>query len=149
MSLLVQIETDLNQALKQRDQVKVMTLRLLKSALHNEQIAQKTQQSEVSDEIILVVLKREVKKRREAYEAFLAAGRPEQAAAEDNEMKILEKYLPAQLSADEIEQKIVKILATLDQSEKNFGGVMKKVMASVGPQVDGKIVSEIVKKLLN
>ena len=120
MSLIEQIETDLAQALKKRDQVKVMTLRLLKSALHNEQIAQKSQESEISDEIILTILKREVKKRREAYEAFTVAGRTEQAIAEEDEMKILEKYLPAQLSSEEIEKKVVEILATTRSVRKEF-----------------------------
>jgi len=149
MSLITQIENDLTQSLKQGEKTIAMTLRLFKSALHNEQIAQKKQQSEISDEIVLVVLKREVKKRREAHEAFATAGRVEQALAEESEMKILEKYLPTQLTVEEIEKKVKIVIDGLDQSEKNIGTAMKKVMASIGAQADGKIVSDIVKKLLN
>jgi uncharacterized protein YqeY len=149
MSLITQIESDLTQALKQGDKTMAMTLRLLKSALHNEQIAQKRQQSDISDDIIFAILKREVKKRREAHEAFAAAGRVEQALAEESEMKILEKYLPVQLTVEETEQRVRMIIDEFKQSEKNIGTIMKKVMASVGSQADGKIVSEIVRKLLN
>src|SRR5579863_6206554 len=95
------LRADLNTAIRARDQVRLRTLRLALTSITNEEVAG-TSARDLSDEEIVKVLTREAKKRREAAEAFGAAGRDEQAAAERAEGEVLADYLPAQLGDDEL-----------------------------------------------
>ncbi len=149
MNLSSQLEQDLKDALKQGDKEKALTLRMLKAGLVNEQIAQKKDKnSSIADDVFLAVLKREVKKRKEALVSYEQAGRKDLADKEKAELDILLKYLPAQLSVEEIAKIVDDVLANLSAGEKNIGQVMKQVLAKVGSQADGKTVSDIVKKKL-
>lgn len=149
MILLSQLEQDLKSALKQGNKEEALTLRMLKAGIVNEQIAQKKDKNEkAQDDLVLAVLKREVKKRKEAIVSFEQAGRNELASKEKAELDILSKYLPAQLSVEQITETVDQVLADLSPGEKNIGLVMKQVLAKIGSQADGKIVSDIVKKKL-
>lgn len=149
MNLSGQLELDLKNALKQGNKEQALTLRMLKAGLVNEQIAQKKDKNTtVDDELFLSVLKREVKKRKEAIVSYEQAGRKELADKEKVELDILTKYLPAQLSTEEITKIVDEVIANFPAGEKNIGQVMKQVLAKVGSQGDGKTVSDIVKKKL-
>jgi uncharacterized protein len=128
------LRADMTDALRSRDQVRLRTLRMALSSITNEEVSGASVH-ELSDEDILKVLTREAKKRREAAEAYTAAGRAEQAAAERAEGEVLAGYLPAQLADDELAS-----LVTAAVAETGAAGMpaMGKVMKAVTPQVAGR-----------
>lgn len=149
------IAQDLKEALKKGDAVWVSTLRLLSSALHNEEIAK---QKELMAEEELVVVRRELKKREEAAEAYEKGGRPESAEKEKKEAGILKEFLlaspslggPAQMSEEELGKIVEQIIAEIGASSpSDFGKVMGAIIARVKGQADGKTVAESVRKKLN
>ena len=134
-------------AMKEKDETKLTTIRTLNSAIKNKEIEKKGK--ELSDEEILEILNPSVKKMKEAIAQFKEAGRDELADKEEAEIKILQEYLPEQLSDEELE-KIVDgaIKKTGAESEKDFGKVMGQVMGQVKGRADGQRVNETVKKKL-
>ncbi|OGB74379.1 hypothetical protein A2V68_01385 [candidate division Kazan bacterium RBG_13_50_9] len=141
MSFKETVQTELTTALKARDEIKVSTLRLLVSALHNEEIA-KGKGGELGDADSQAVVKREVKKRKEAIEGFKSAGREESAAREEAEMKILEAYLPAMMSEEEITKLVDEEIA--GNPGANQGQIIGAVMKRAGGLAEGNIVGQIV-----
>lgn len=145
--LLDQIQSDLKNAQLSRDEVKVSTLRLLLSEIHNIQIEKG---SEVSDQDIVSVLQREVKKRKEAAIGFRSGGREESALKEEAELKILEEYLPSQLSNEELTKLVQDTINELGaKSLADMGKVMGVVMGKVSGRADGGTASAIVKERLS
>ena len=128
------LRTDLNTAMRARDQVRLRTLRMALTSITNEEVSGDAAR-ELSDEEILKVLTREAKKRREAAEAFESAGRADQAAAERAEGDVLAGYLPAQLTDEELTGLVSAAIA-----ETGAAGMpgMGKVMKVVTPQVTGR-----------
>jgi uncharacterized protein YqeY len=128
------LRADLTDAMRSRDQVRLRTLRMALTSITNEEVAGKAVH-ELSDEDIVKVLTREAKKRREAAEAFQAAGRADQAEAERAEGEVLAGYLPAQLSDGELVSLVTAAIA-----ETGAAGLpgMGKVMKAVTPQVAGR-----------
>lgn len=128
------LRTDLNAAMRARDQVRLRTLRMALTSITNEEVSGDAAR-ELSDEEILKVLTREAKKRREAAEAFESAGRADQAAAERAEGDVLAGYLPAQLTDEELSGLVAAAIA-----ETGAAGMpgMGKVMKVVTPQVTGR-----------
>ena len=128
------LRTDLTDAMRARDQVRLRTLRMALTSITNEEVSGHAVR-ELSDEQILTVLTREAKKRREAAEAFEAAGRSEQAEAERAEGDVLAGYLPAQLPDEELTALVAAAIA-----ETGAAGMqaMGKVMKAVTPQVAGR-----------
>ena len=128
------LRTDLNAAMRARDQVRLRTLRMALTSITNEEVSGHAAR-ELSDEEILKVLTREAKKRREAAEAFESAGRADQAAAERAEGDVLAGYLPAQLTDEELTGLVSAAIA-----ETGAAGMpgMGKVMKVVTPQVTGR-----------
>jgi len=128
------LRTDLNAAMRARDQVRLRTLRMALTSITNEEVSGDAAR-ELSDEEILKVLTREAKKRREAAEAFESAGRADQAAAERAEGDVLAGYLPAQLTDEELSGLVSAAIA-----ETGAAGMpgMGKVMKVVTPQVTGR-----------
>lgn len=121
-------------------------LRMLIVAAHNKEISIREKgAAELSDEQIIEVVASEIKKRKDSVEAYVAGGRPELADKETTEIKILQKYLPAQLSDDELEKIVQEVVAS---GADNFGKVMGQVMARVKGKAAGARVGELVKKLL-
>ena len=129
-----QLRTDLTAAMKARDDVRTRTLRMALTAVSNAEVAGATSR-ELSDDEVLKVLTRESKRRREAAEAFATAGRTEQAAAERAEGDVLDGYLPAQLSDDEI---AAIVTAEIEQSGVAGMGAMGQVMKAVTPRIAGR-----------
>jgi len=115
------LRADLNAAMRARDQVRMRTLRLALTSITNEEVAGASARDLTDDEVVRV-LTREARKRREAAEAFGAAGRSDQAAAERAEGEVLAGYLPAQLSDDElaalVDAAIAEMNATMDDMER-------------------------------
>lgn len=144
------IQNDLRKAQLARDEVKVSTLRLLLSEIHNLEIQKGDPSADgLSEEDLLSVIQREVKKRKEASAGFRTGKREEQALKEEAEQKILEAYLPAQLS-NEVLTKIVKdtINELGAKSPQDMGKVIGSVMGKVKGQADGGAVSALVKEKL-
>lgn len=144
--LLDQIQTDLKSAQLNRNELKVSTLRLLLSEIKNQEIAKG---SPLSDEDIISVVQREVKKRKEAAAGFRSGGREESAVKEESEAKVLEGYLPAQMNNEELTKLVQESINEVGAgSMADMGKVMGVVMGRVKGRVDGTIVSGIVKEKL-
>lgn len=146
--LAEQMQQDLTEAMKARDQVRVATLRMAISAVREEAVSG-TQARELTDDEVEKVLRTQVKRRDEAAEAFQAAGRDEQAAKELDERAILSAYLPEELGDGDLEALVEEALAAggfTDPSQ--MGPAMNTAMAAVAGRAEGKRVSAIVKAKL-
>jgi uncharacterized protein YqeY len=142
------LQADLNAAMKARDELTTATLRMALTAVSNEEVAGKVAR-ELDDDEVLRVLVREAKKRREAADAFTAAGRVELADRERAEGAVLDRYLPAQLGDDELTELITAAIAEAGAtSPRDMGAVMKIVVPKVAGRADGKRVSEEVRRRL-
>jgi uncharacterized protein len=139
---------DLTAAMKARDEVRVRTLRMALAAVSKEEVAGASAR-ELSDDEVVKILLREAKRRREAAEAFTAAGRDPQAAAERAEGEVLDGYLPAQLSDEELASLVA---AAIEESGVNgpagLGPVMKTITPRVAGRADGKRVAAEVRRQL-
>lgn len=142
------LRTDLSAAMRTRDQVRLRTLRMVLTAITNEEVAGASSR-ELSDDDIVKVLTREAKKRREAAEAFGSAGRAEQAAAERAEGEVLAEYLPAQLDDEELARLVNEVIAeTGAAGMPAMGQVMKAITPRVAGRADGARVAAEVRRQL-
>jgi uncharacterized protein YqeY len=145
-TLTEQVRADMTAAMKAQEKERLSTIRMLQSALKNEQIHLG---HELSDEEAMSVIRKAVKQRLDSIEQFTNAGRLEMAEKERSEMELLKAYLPPELSEDELESGIRDIITTIGaQSKKDMGKVMKEATARFKGRVDGKKVQEIVQRLL-
>lgn len=147
MKLRDKINSDLTAAMKAKDAERLSVLRMMKTAIKNEEIEAR---AELDDAEVIQVLSTLIKQRRDSIEQFSRGGRPELAEKEAAEIKVIEEYLPAPVSDDEIEKVVEEVIrATGATSAKQMGMVMKQVMLRfAGKLVDGKKVSEKVKQRL-
>jgi len=142
------LRADLTDAMRARDQVRLRTLRMALTAITNEEVAGSATR-ELSDDDVLKVLAREAKKRREAADAFAAAGRAEQAEAERAEGEVLAGYLPAQLSDEELASLVAAaVTETGAAGLPGMGKVMKAVTPRVAGRADGARVAAEVRRQL-
>ena len=140
------IESDLKAAMKSADKRRVATLRLVLSALKNEKI---NAQRELTGEEAEAVLRRAVKQRKESIDVYTSSGRADLAAAEKEELEILESYLPQTMSEEELETTVRGLIAEKGfASARDVGLLMKELMARHRGRVDGKRAQEIARKLL-
>lgn len=145
--LLDQLQADLKNAQLSRDEVKVSTLRLLLSEIHNARIQKGV---EVSDQDIVLVIRREAKKRKEAVIGFRSGNREELALKEEAELKILEGYLPAGLTNEELTKIVLDTINEMGASTlADMGKVIGAVMGKAGGRADGGTVSALVKERLS
>ena len=146
MSLIVRIEEELKRARLARDDARRDALSLILSSLRS---AQKELQRSLSADEELQVLQRERKKRAEAAEAYDAAGRDEQADAEEYELEVLEEFMPEPLSEEELEEIIDDVIAEVGATSiRDLGRVMADVMPQVSGRADGSTVSQFVREKL-
>ncbi|NLV16208.1 MAG: GatB/YqeY domain-containing protein [Syntrophomonadaceae bacterium] len=147
MSLKESLSHDLKAAMKQRDEkLKVSVIRLLKAAIQYEE---KDKRRELSDEEVIEVTAREIKKRQESIPDYQRAGREETVKQLNEEIEFLRTYLPQQLTEEEIRSLIVKAIKdTGAQGTKDMGKVMKVVITQTRGRADGKLVNNLVKQLL-
>ena len=142
------LRADLNAAMRARDQVRMRTLRMALSSITNEEVAGASAR-QLSDDEVMKVLTREARKRREAAEAFGAAGRADQAAAERAEGEVLAGYLPAQLSDDELSALVAAAIAETGASGvSGMGQVMKTLTPQIAGRADGARVAAEVRRRL-
>lgn len=147
LSLLTTLNEDMKQAMRAKDKETLQVIRMLKASIQNEQIKKG---QDLNDEEELTVLSREMKQRRDSLTEFEKADRTDLADKVKKEIVIVEKYLPAQLSEDEIRAIVTEAIATTGAtSPKKFGKVMGAVMPKVKGKADGNQVNAIVKELLN
>ena len=149
MSIKEQLKKDLTEAIRGRDEITSGTIRMVLTAITNEEVAGKEARV-LSNEEVITVLSREGKKRREAAEAFENAGRADKAALEKSEGEVIAKYLPAQLSEADIAAIIADaITSTGAQGPGDMGKVMGAVKPKIAGKADGGLVSALVKAALN
>lgn len=152
-TLKAQLRNDLTAAMKARDELVKSTLRMTLTAIGNAEVAG-TEARELSDDEVLKVIAKEAKKRAESAEAFAAAGREELAAQERAESEVLDRYLPTQLSDDELATiaatAVEEVTAELGEKPgpRQMGQVMKKANAAAAGRADGGRVAAAVKALL-
>ena len=142
------LRIDLTAAMKARDEVRVRTLRMALTSVTKEEVAGKAAR-ELSDDEVVQVLTKEAKRRREAAEAFAAAGRDEQAAAERAEGEVLDEYLPAQLSDAELAELVTAAIEeTGADSPRAMGQVMKVLTPRIAGRAEGARVAAEVRRQL-
>ena len=150
-SLKERIESDLATAMKAREETKVSTLRMLKSAIQNAEVAG-DEAIVLSDDQTIAVLRAEAKKRSESAQIYADAGRTEAAAKERSELSIIEAYLPAAMSDDDlgkiVGEEVAKAAASGATGGKAMGAVVKAVRERVGSGADGGKIAALVKAAL-
>ncbi len=146
MSLKEQLNDDMKLYMREKNAVNLGTIRMLKAEIKNAEIEA---MKELSDDDIIKVILSSIKKRKDAADIYVKSSRQELADKELAEVEALQKYLPAQLSAEEIKAIVTEVVAELDDAAKsNFGMVMKATMAKVGAGAEGRIVSGIIKEMI-
>lgn len=148
MSLELIINEAIKTAMREKDKVALDSLRAVKSQI----LLLKTEAkgADVSAEQEIAILQRMIKQRKDSYEQFVAQNRNDLAEVELAQMKVIEQFLPAQLSAEELEAEIKKIIAEVGaESLKDLGKVMGTASKALAGKSDGKSISEMVKKLLS
>lgn len=148
MSLELTINEAIKNAMREKDKIALDSLRAVKSQI----LLLKTEAkgADVSAEQEIAILQRMIKQRKDSYEQFVAQNRNDLAEVELAQMKVIEQFLPAQLSAEELEAEIKKIIAEVGaESLKDLGKVMGTASKTLAGKSDGKSISEMVKKLLS
>jgi len=146
MALREKLDEDLKSAMRAKDSLRMNTVRALKSAIKYREIEL---MKPLDDAGILGVMATEIKRRRDSVEQYRAGNRADLADKEEAEIKILQEFLPQQLSAAEVEAKVVEVIARVGaQGPKDMGAVMKALLPEVQGRADGKVVSELVKQRL-
>ncbi len=148
MELKDQIMADIKAAMIAKDSVKLNTLRFLHAAIKQKEIDSRPNPLTADD--VMAVLKKLVKQRKESIDQFATAGRTDLVDAETAELKVMEVYLPAQMSREQIEQVVADVIKETGASSiKDMGTVMKAVQAKTAGTADGKTISEVIKSKLN
>ncbi|MCX8069627.1 MAG: GatB/YqeY domain-containing protein [Thermodesulfovibrionales bacterium] len=147
MSILAKIDADLKEALKNKQEIRLSTLRLIKASIKNKSI---DKQSPLNDEDIVSLLSSQIKQRKESIEQYTKAGRNDLADKEQQEIDIIKTYLPEELTPQEIDTIIQSAIKEVNASSpSDMGKVMKVVMPKTRGKADGKYVNERVKALLS
>ena len=156
------IDKDLSEALKAKDEVRLGTLRMISSAIHNREIEKrgKSGSGELTEDEVLDVVAREAKKRKEAAAIYAKGGRSELEAKELLELKIIDAYLPARLSEEEVSSIVSQVFEAVnpagepvsperERGEKDFGRLMREVMKRAGGRADSALASRLIKERLS
>ena len=147
MSLSERLMEDLKQAMRQSDTMRKDAIRMVRAAIQNAEIAK---QHPLDDNEVIEVIRKEVKQRQEAIAMFAQGGRQDLVEQETQQVNILEAYLPQQMSAEEIAALAQQAIAALGaKGPADMGLVMRTLMAQLKGQADGRVVNQIVQKLLN
>lgn len=148
MSLVEIVNDGIKAAMKSRDESRLRALRNIKSAFLL--LATAEGAGEVTDEMCIKALQKMAKQRKDSIEIYQTQNRNDLAVVEQEELVVIEEFLPAMLSEAEVEKKISEIIANTGAAgPKDMGKVMPVAMKSLGGQADGKLISELVKKLLS
>ena len=147
MEILPKIMNEIKDAMRAKDSLKLNTLRFLQSALKNREI--ELRPNPMNDDEAMGVIKKLVKQTKESIEQYKAGNRQDLVDQEASELKILETYLPAQMTKEQVEKLVAEVIAaTGAKTIKDMGPVMKEVVAKSGGAADNKLVSELVRAKL-
>lgn len=153
MDIKSKIQQALKEAMRAKDELRLSVLRMLSSAIHNKELEKRAKTGnpeELTVEETIAVIRSEVKKRRDAIQEFEKGGRKDLADKESAELKILEEYLPQELSDEEIEKIVKEVIVESGASDpKQFGRVMGEAMKKIKWQASGDRVSSAVRRLLS
>ncbi|WDL96337.1 GatB/YqeY domain-containing protein [Alicyclobacillus sp. ALC3] len=145
-TLSERLSDDMKQAMKDKEKVRLSVIRMVRAAIRNKEI---DSGASLNDEEVLAVVQKELKQRRDSLQAFENAGRADLADAAKEEIRILETYLPAQLSEEEVRTIAVRIISEVGASGKSdVGKVMPKLMQEIRGKADGKLAQQVVSGLL-
>ena len=146
--MVKKIETDLRNAMKEKDKVRVSVLRMLKAAVGNKTI--ELGKETLEDKDVILLIRKDVKRHQDSIEQFKKGGRDDLVSKEESELLVLKSYLPKEASKEEIEKIVMQAMdETGACGKKDTGKVMKLVMEKVRGRADGKTVSDIVNLHLN
>ena len=147
MSLKDKLLSDMQEAMKSRDSVKLATVRSVISAVKNQEIDSK---EELDEEEIFTLVSREIKKRKEAAALYEKGGRPELKDKEIQEMEILQTYLPEQVSEEDLRERIQEVIAeTGAEGMQDFGKIMKTLVPEFKGKADNALIKELTNEYLN
>lgn len=149
MNIKEQLKYDLTEALKNHDKLKVSTLRSVIGAVQTQEKSGKVA-VEFNEEQIIQVLSKEAKKRLDTSEEYKRLGHPDRAVTEKSEAEIILAYLPKQASMEQIKETVNKIISQFEiyPTQKDMGSIMKQAKEALGSNVDGKVLSDVVRSLL-
>ncbi|MDX8045943.1 GatB/YqeY domain-containing protein [Gracilibacillus sp. S3-1-1] len=148
MAIVELLNQDMKQAMKNKDKVKLSVIRMVKASIQNEAI--KLQKDALSEEEELTVLARELKQRKDSLHEFKEAGREDLVSKLDDEINIIQAYMPEQLSDEELEEIVVQTIEEVQAgSKKDMGKVMSALMPKVKGKAEGSRVNQLVQKNLS
>ncbi|MFH1137638.1 MAG: GatB/YqeY domain-containing protein [Pseudomonadota bacterium] len=146
MSFYETLDQDFKSAMKAREEVRLSTLRMLKTSIKNKEVELRRK---LDDDELLGLVKNQVKQRRDSIDQFKKGGRDDLTAREEAELAVLEAYLPTRISPGELEKLLADLIVELDaKSPKDMGKVMKAFMARHGGHADGKLAGDLAKRIL-
>lgn len=148
MSIKEQLMVDMKAAMKAKEEGKLALNTIRMARAHIRQAEIDNGHADFNDDQVLAVLRKEVKQRKETLSEIEGSGREDLVEQTKAEIDVLEKYLPAEMTPEAVEAAVKEIVDAMDPGQKNMGSVMKAVMAKLKGQADGKLINQIVRKLL-
>lgn len=148
MSIKEQLMADMKAAMKAKEEGKLALNTIRMARAHIRQAEIDNGHADFNDDQVLAVLRKEVKQRKETLSEIEGSGREDLVEQTKAEIDVLEKYLPAEMTPEAVEAAVKEIVDAMDSGQKNMGSVMKAVMAKLKGQADGKLINQIVRKLL-
>lgn len=148
MSIKEQLMADMKAAMKAKEEGKLALNTIRMARAHIRQAEIDNGHADFNDDQVLAVLRKEVKQRKETLSEIESSGREDLVEQTKAEIDVLEKYLPAEMTPEAVEAAVKGIVDAMDPEQKNMGSVMKAVMAKLKGQADGKLINQIVRKLL-
>lgn len=148
MSIKEQLMADMKAAMKAKEEGKLALNTIRMARAHIRQAEIDNGHADFNDDQVLAVLRKEVKQRKETLSEIESSGREDLVEQTKAEIDVLEKYLPAEMTPEAVEAAVKEIVDAMDPGQKNMGSVMKAVMAKLEGQADGKLINQIVRKLL-
>lgn len=148
MSIKEQLMADMKAAMKAKGEGKLALNTIRMARAHIRQAEIDNGHADFNDDQVLAVLRKEVKQRKETLSEIESSGREDLVEQTKAEIDVLEKYLPAEMTPEAVEAAVKEIVDAMDPGQKNMGSVMKAVMAKLKGQADGKLINQIVRKLL-
>lgn len=148
MSIKEQLMADMKAAMKAKEEGKLALNTIRMARAHIRQAEIDNGHADFNDDQVLAVLRKEVKQRKETLSEIESSGREDLVEQTKAEIDVLEKYLPAEMTPEAVEAAVKEIVDAMDPGQKNMGSVMKAVMAKLKGKADGKLINQIVRKLL-
>lgn len=148
MSIKIQLDEDFKEALKTKNESVLSVLRMLRAAIMNKAIELKKKEEGLNEEETLAIIKSEVKKLKDAIAEFEKGGRMDLAEQNEKEIKVLNKYLPPEMSEDEVREAVQRVVTETSAGPSDMGKVMGEVMKEIKGNADGNLVRKIVQEEL-